>query len=238
MSVSNLTVNQLILDALNLIDLYTEDRTPPARFINDGIRYLNTITSVFEKDNILIPYNETLKFAATVNKGSYYISKDVGADVDFAKPCYISMVQLVYLNALYPVKRMYDADWFERFSVQNTSGQPLWWNYQRHENGSTLYLYPTPSMAYEVRVKGKFSQTNWIITDDLSQLDPAYYEFLILALANRYSDVYKTAIWTDKMQARYDKLESLFRATSDADWSMKTVIQQDTGFAGWLVNPR
>lgn len=220
--VSTRTVNQLINDSYKLIGMYTENRTPPSFRIIEAIDALNAIIDAFESDTILIPYAKTMSFTATSGKRDYYISKEVGADVDYDKPTKIFYVQILYGNVRYPVKAINDNIFFDSRSVETARGIPIYWYMQQTNLGAHLIFYPAPAYNYTVIVKGKFGEDNLYNGDILSdKITPSYFLFLQHAVARHLAMYYKTGIWDDKNEDNYQKLLGNFSARNDKDLSMK-----------------
>jgi hypothetical protein len=234
-SILTRSINQLVLDSLKMISLFQEDAAPPAYRISEGIDLLNDLVAQFEHESVLIPYDKVLTFTSTIGKGNYYISPDVGSDVIFAKPCNIAFVEARYNNARYPIKKINDNVYWETFVVENVTGRPLRWLYQRDARGTTLTLHPTPSLPYEILVKGKFGMDEWK-SGDIFNTDRAYYRFLQHALAREYVKYYKTGTWNEMMEKDYDKLLGLYKSSNDRDFSMKNAFSGADQTVYKLVN--
>ena len=231
------TVNTLVTDALKLLGLYTEDRTPPSRFINEGIDILNEIIDGFERQNVLIPYNEDFTFPCTIGKSTYSIGPDTGNDIIHSKPCYMSYVYLILNHVRFPMRRMMDSDYLERFTVDNVTGRPVWWNYQRSDHSTTLLVYPCPSDSYTIGIKGKFKMRSWESNDLLTGLDPSYYKFLKHAIARELTKYYKNTIWDEILEKDYEEMKALFTASTDNDFNMKLLAPKFMYESYRLVNP-
>lgn len=220
--VSTRTVNQLINDSFKLIGLFTEDRTPQSYRVKEAIDILNAIIDEFENDSIFIPYAKVLQFTATAGKCDYYISREVGADVDYDKPVKIFYAQVIYNNIRYPIKAIRDNIYFENRSVDTAQGIPLYWFLQSTNLGGHLIFYPSPVYNYTVIVKGKFAEDNLYSGETLNdKITPAYYRFLQHAIARDLAKYYKTGIWDANLEADYQRMRSNFQSKNDIDLSMK-----------------
>jgi len=220
MAVTDKNVNDLVISAFKLLGLYNEGRVPPSHRILEGIDILNEKVAQYEKESVLIPFNTTFSFTSTVGKSDYYISRDAGADVDYDKPCTISYLQLRYDNLLYPMVKIAENQYRKSFIAENTTGRPYLWFMQRGDTGSTLTIYPKPSLPYEIIIKGKFKMKNWVANDTFTDIDPAYYNFLKHEIARELHKYYPTGRWDALMEEDYNNLKSLFKSENDRDCSL------------------
>jgi hypothetical protein len=107
-------------------------------------------------------------------------------------------------NVTYPLEVITRPEFFGSYRYNPLAGLPLYLVILPETETTTLRLYPAPSQAYELHVRGKFELAELTSNDTMAAVPNYYLRPLQFALAKDLS-FYKgrSEAWTDKLESVY-----------------------------------
>ena len=189
------SVVQAALADIGVVSL-EEGNVPSAAQAQDGLNRLNAMISLFQTNNLTIPFVAREVFDLVANQTSYTIG--TGGDFDTTRPLSILGASLLLTasspDVEVPLAILTDDAW-QRLQVKDlTAAQPtaLYYNQTFDDNFGTVYLWPVPNTATNDLVIYRNSQVAGFsnLTTAL-QFPPGYFEFFESNLAVRLCVPYR-----------------------------------------------
>lgn len=187
-----LKVQDVIVDAMNLIGVIAINETPSASELQIGIRVLNMMIDRWSASSLMLRSSSTTSFALVPGKYAYTIGQPT-SDITSERPIRITNAFMRDPNGVdYPIsvvpKSEYDS--YQDKSFVTGLVASLYYDpgtTQQSAPESTIYVYPAPDTNGPYRMfidydayLTEFSSLTTVIT-----FDPAYYEALVYGLALR-----------------------------------------------------
>lgn len=194
-----LKVQDIIIDAMNLIGVIEISETPTAAEMQTGLKALNMMLDRWSAHRLMLRSTTSLTKTLTPGKYVYTVGTST-SDITSNKPLRIDSAFLRDTNGQdYPLEIMPKSAYEELQDKSYSQSIPAALFYdpgvaQQTEQEGALYLYPIPdsSMTYVLHLDyddymSEFSTLTAVIT-----FEPAYYEALVYNLALRLYRRYHT----------------------------------------------
>lgn len=194
-----LKVQDVIIDAMNLIGAIAINETPTSAEMQVGLRALNMMLDRWSANRLMLRSTSSAVLPLTAGKYIYTIGTST-SDFTSSKPLRIESVFMRDTNGVdYSIEIMpqsaYDA--LQDKSYNQSIPAAIYYDpgaTQQTTNEGTIYVYPIPDSAlqYSLHIDydeylSEFSTLTALIT-----FDPAYYEALVYGLAVRLYRRYHT----------------------------------------------
>lgn len=184
-----LTVEQILKDALGIINANEIDETPSDSDMQIAMRTANIMLDRWSSQHLMLRSTDTLVFNTVGDQASYTVGS-TGADITAAKPLNIQSAYVTDSNIDYSLdvidKSVYDG--FQDKNVSLTRPQYICFDpndAQQTSQKGTFYLYATPDKTYSVTCEVDSYLTEFVNLTDTVSFEPAYYEAIIYNLAIR-----------------------------------------------------
>jgi hypothetical protein len=199
-------VNQLVINALDLIGENEPNQTPAQVYINEGIKWLNLILAELANTGLYIPFFKTIEFTMVANQATYTISPTGTPDIVENQLASLDACGITWQGTYYPVDvREYDLIDYQTRNVNETN-QPGFVIWQPGETIDEITFYDTPDQAYPTTLRVKQKLTSFSYGDNTSTIVPdTYLLFLTFAVAQMLSMVYPTSQWTPTHQGKLNE---------------------------------
>lgn len=187
-----LKVQDVIVDAMNLIGVIAINETPSASELQIGIRVLNMMLDRWSANSLMLRSTSSTSFPLVSGKYSYTIGQPT-SDITSERPIRITSAFMRDSSGIdYPIgvvpQSEYDS--YQDKSIITALPASIYFDpgtTQQSAPESTIYVYPAPDsngpysmfIDYDAYLS-EFSSLNAVIT-----FDPAYYEALVYGLAMR-----------------------------------------------------
>lgn len=212
----DINVNQMVIDALNLIGENEPNQVPDPVYVNEGIRWLNYWIKKLGKSGIYIPFFTSIDFEMNIGQNVYTISPTGTPDIIANQLADLDSCRILWEGTSYPVDvRKYDLIDYQAFNYQdrNRPGYVIW---QPGNTQDTLTFYQPPDFPYltTIRVKQKLNSVNY--GDDITTIlpdDSALY--LTFVIAKFLSMVYPTSRFTPEHENMLIELSKDYQVTND-----------------------
>ena len=184
-----LTVEQIIKDALGLINANEIDETVGANDAQIALRAANVMLDRWSSQHLMLRSTDTITFSTVGSQAAYTIGAS-GADITANKPlsiqsAYVTDSQIDYTLDIVD-KSVYDS--FQDKNVSLTRPQYICFDpndAQQSAQKGTFYLYATPDRTYTITCEVDSYLTEFVNLTDTVSFEPAYYEAIIYNLAIR-----------------------------------------------------
>lgn len=219
----NLSVSELITDALNFIRVSNQFTNASGFDITLGVKTLNSIIQEFNAASSLLPFYYTFQFNLVANQQIYYIGTGPLANV--VRDYYIDITYMNYYNGTvkYPVEIL--TDFMALKNAINT-------NFQTYPNRARWYIevdsatgnqytvinllyVPITNFLFEVR--GKPSNVNLLPTDTILSLPLYYQNYLVKEIGRRLCPYYSADLWTPLHEKLYEEAKKIIRGSNKVD---------------------
>ena len=188
----NMTVQDLLTDALGVINATAISETPSAADLDVALRAANAMIDFWSSQRLLLRSTTLVSFTLTPAKYIYTIGSNASLDINQSKPLKIQSAYYtdVVADADYPLdvipKEMFD----QLVDKNTTTGRPMYLAYspnsaQQTLNTGTIYVYYAPDQAYVVHMECDLYLTELGALADQVTFEPIYYEPLIYNLGLR-----------------------------------------------------
>jgi hypothetical protein len=217
----DLTVNQLVLDALFLIGELSPDETPEEGHINEGIRVLNYLIDSFSLSGLFIPFFNQISFTITPSAAIYTISNLVTADITAPLIADLLTCKVQYNNVQYPVGIIGWTEVDDVVRVTNIQARPEFVTLQNENLLSRLTFYNTPDTTYTAFIRYKPCIQNISYGQALSSFFPSGYErYLKYKLAQELGLLYPTSSNKAEIKDEIIMLEERIKASNNKNLTM------------------
>lgn len=185
----NMTVQDLLTDALGLINTTAADETPSTSDLNVVLRAANVMIDAWSSQQLMIRSANDLSFNTVAGQADYTIGL-IGADVTASKPLSVQSGRLTDNDIDYSLdvisKQLYDTYQDKNVSQSRPDAiayDPL--NAQQSPLMGTFFFYYTPDKIYPVTLQVFSYLSEFVNLSDNVSFEPAYYEAIIYNLAVR-----------------------------------------------------
>lgn len=216
------TARELIIDAYYLSGVSSRDlQTVTGSQITDGLTLLNELLAVKGMTGALIPYYKEYQFNAVVGQEKYFIENLIDIET------FTFTIDTVRYST-YPEGRR---EYFGSGRANDIQSLPYSWRMERTLDGTDLYLYFLPDVAYPLTIWGKFGFEE--ITDlclDLRTLYDRYYMVYLRYALAEYICEYNGITFKPQAAAKLKQLEEKLTYISPIDLSIRkqSTLQRKT----------
>lgn len=185
----NMTVQDILIDALGLIHVIAIDETPETSELNNALRAANVMLDSWSAHGLMLRSNTTLVIPLTGSKSSYTVGLS-GCDVTTSKIMEVSSGYVTDSNTDHPLE-VWTKEQYDTLEDKNVStSRPIYVAYdpgsaQQSSQKGTLYFYYTPDKSYNATLEVQQYLTEFVNLSDNVTFEPAYYEAIIYNLAVR-----------------------------------------------------
>lgn len=200
--------------------------------INDGLDLLNELLAFKTANNRLIPYFKPYQFNAIIGHESYFIPNLIS----------IETITFNLQTVRFPMSNQSRKPYFGSGRVDGITSLPYSWHLEREKGGAVLYMYFLPQDTYPIKIVGKFSLAQVVLTEDLSAtLDLFYISYLRYALAGYMCEDYGLST-PPETQMKLNEYEAIITDISPIDLSTQKLSTLQNGpnmnwayvnFPGW-----
>lgn len=207
-------VTQLISRAYNIAGIIGKEyETISGNQLNEGLELLNEVLSSKTANQRLIPYYSTYSFTGVIGQEEYFIP-----DLVLAETLTFSIASVRYSMRL-STRREY----FGTSRANDVNSLPFIYHCERALNGTNLFMYYLPNMAYSFILEGKFSLSEVALGQDLLvTLDQYYIDYLKYALAEYVCQEYNITLQPQAVK-RLDQLEAAIFDISPIDFTTSKI---------------
>jgi hypothetical protein len=213
------TSNEIIVNAFNLIAVYSPDDVIESRDLNVGLIELNNILSSFSSDGQLIPFRQTVTFNLVSGQNSYIFSDTIPADVDMPPIIELNECNITFNDVILPCNVVPYSNIVNTSRVENLSAIPGTVYLQKGTDFSQLYFYPAPSalISLMATIYAKFSLSSTRLFEEMLGVPPYYTRFLKYELARALCAIYPSSYWSEAADRVYQDIIKKIRSSSDID---------------------
>jgi hypothetical protein len=212
----DVNVNQMVVDALNLIGENEPNQTPEAYQVNEGIRWLNYWIAKLGKSGIYIPFFKSINFTMAAGQSVYTISPTGTPDITENQFADLDSCRILWQGTSYPVDvRKYDLIDYQAYNYADRKrpGYVIW---QPGNTEDTITFYQPPDLPYTttIRVKQKISSVSY--GDAISSYFPEdCVLYLTFTIAKFLAMVYPTSRFTPQHEDTLSELSKDYTITND-----------------------
>lgn len=161
----NVTARTLILSALRKIRAIDPEETPEAYQIQHGLEALNDLLSSWSAERLLVYSLVERTGALVAGTASYAIGP--GATFDMTRPQRIEQAWVRITGIDYPLD-IITREAYRAIADKTSQAQPDLLFYDASYTTGTVYVYPTPDMAYTLHM------SNWEPLTEFANADQSY----------------------------------------------------------------
>jgi hypothetical protein len=221
-------VNDLILNALKTVRLYTEFQPVQPKYVTDSLNLLNELISTLNQDDVSIPYQSNLTFFLEGGKSNYRIAPTGIVDVIHQPFSAVNYIDLYWNQIQYPIAIINDLNELNIF--KNTNIQAIPSSARVHQviaedtnNRATDIIFTNPpDIDYECRIRGKALLVKAELETDITGLPEYYSRFFRLWIAREITQYYPTNGWTPELSQELMLAENFIRSSADLDLWVRT----------------
>lgn len=205
------TINDLILNALNLVNVLDSQEEPADYMITKSLWWINMFLSSEGGSSLKSGLTKDFNLNFAPNKSNYEVSKLSSADIDDMPITQIFWGQLFADNAFYPINVISDAVYNGNFRLNNLKSRPTEVYLEKKNNSSILKFYPIPSLAHSCVLRVKQMKEQVELEDRLDEIAESSRMYLLMKLAKYASNIFGSkSNWTPVLETEYQKLERDF----------------------------
>lgn len=200
------TVREFVNDAYSLVSSGSPTQPLHGNDQKKAIRLFNDLMAQYAANGFLITINhEVTKALTTGTQTVSFGATGSGADIEKGYLSYLTTAWVVLADVTYPLTQV-DRNIFDAsYKFDPLDGLPRFAVLDYNANTTDFRIYPAPSQAYTLHVKGKFSFQQ-VDSNDNMNIFPFYQQrFYKLALAR---DI---AFYKGRQEAWTPKLENMYK---------------------------
>jgi hypothetical protein len=212
------TVTQLISNAWNLSGIVAaQAETVSGEQLKEGLDHLNDFLALQSTESRMIPYTRIYFFECQAKQDEFLIEHLLQIDV----------LTLSEKDMVYTLQSLRRKDFFTQPCQHYSPARPQAYHSEPDKGGSRLFLSPTPSKNYRLRLVGKFGLSEVNYNDDLNAIyGREYILYLRYGLADYLCDLYNHPF---AAKTKLSLLEAKLRNYSSLDLGMNKVCYFNTG---------
>jgi len=218
-----ITTRQLIDSAYKFVVNSEELDTLSPKQESQGLILLNQLLDFKTAEISQIPYYQPYNFTAVVGQEEYFIPLLV----------YPSTITFTLGTVRYEIDIIQRKQYKGWGRANNITTLPSQAYFQRTLNGTNLFLYPLPNLAYPFEIEGKFGFSSVTIDEELTAFEGFYLRYLKYALAEDIADEYQISL-TPSQERKLRHMERMIRDVSPPDLSLD--IMQVLGNGPFSLN--
>ena len=215
------TVNDIINNALYLINAISPDRITPEPMLSRGLYLLNDLLDSFSSLGVYIPFIKTIDVTLIPNQGTYSISNIVPADFTFNRIVELDFVSFNIDSMIYPVDIVDRAVILNNVRYPQGATRPGCVYMDKQDTKTELTFYPVPNQAYNCQIRAKFMFDRLSKFQIITEVPPHYYRFLRYALGRELDSYYPSSSWTDKKENEYQVMLKNVKAATEINLLIK-----------------
>ncbi len=192
------TALDLINQALQVLQVKSDDVVLTASESNDGLDALNELLESLSLESLLIYHESKVTSALVGSQQSYQVG--LTGDMVMSRPTSIDAITITYNGLDYPLTPLEYDDWLCIRLKSLTTVYPEFYYYDKTYPNGTLYVYPVPVGAMPITIYGKFQLQQFTNLTDLINLPPGYKRLLKWGLAIDLAPSYQTTAGQDVIQ--------------------------------------
>lgn len=201
------TGRKIIKKALQKAKIITKNESPSADEINDGLDALNAMVSSWANESLLVFHRPKETFTLSGGIKSYTIG--VGGDFDTVRPVQILSARVSVGEVVYENLYIENDTNFQTYEISlDTTGTPIYLNYNNNYPLGTITLYPKPSIDYDIELISEKPLTEFTLDDDVA-LPPGWERALIYNLADEVASEYGQALNPNDVKIAIKALSSI-----------------------------
>ena len=211
------TVNDIINNAFYLLGEVTPDTIPSASMVDRGLFLLNDMLDSFSGEGVFIPTIKEVSVTLTPNQATYTVSNIVPADFNLNRIVELDFVIIRQENIDYPIRIVDRAVVLNVIRYPTLVGLPDKVFLDRLELQSNLTFYPTPSLAFNVKMRAKFMLDRLSMFQVINEVPPYYYKFLRYGLARELSSYYPSSQWKEVQENEYQMMLQRIKGSAEVN---------------------
>lgn len=215
------TVNDIINNALYLINAISPDRIPPEPMLTRGLYLLNNLLDWFSSLGVFIPFIKKIDITLIPNQGTYTISNIVPADFNFNRIVELDFVNFNIDSMIYPCAIVDRAVILNVPRYPQGAMRPGSVYMDKQDTVTQLTFYPVPDRAYPCQIRGKFMFDRLSLFQVITEVPPHYYRFLLYALGRELNFYYPSGSWTENKEDEYKTLLKDVKAATEINLTIK-----------------
>lgn len=230
---ATLTVREFVRQSYRLIN--PSNPTVPLHGDDQAlaIQVLNQLLEAYAGNGMMLTIADTVSVVVTIGEGIVTCgpaSYTPTPDITRGRLAQLNNAWLLLDSVAYPLITISRDEFLQSFRYEALQGLPRFILVYPETDIVNLQLYPAPSQAYELFIRGKF-QLSELTANDTMGLIPQYYQrYLLFATAK---DV---AMYKGRADAWTDKLEAMLQAERDIMISTSEFNLEITGDRASLLN--
>jgi hypothetical protein len=226
-----LTVNDIIVDAYEVLGVMPSDNYYTQKQMEDGLKLLNYKISLYNASPKAVAYDSILNFNMVVGKMKYVIGNVAGVDPNTVyiinnPPISVKFIDLLKDYIQYPIELTTDTQYYNMMRPTNLSGIPDKAYCQRllgDQLGSMfVHFFRAPQFAYVVTLKGKFKLSPLLMNAALTSMPDYMQTFLIYETAQQLYFRNRSGNWDEKTAEAHAEVKNVVYGSNDDDLSIET----------------
>jgi len=215
------TVNDILTNALYLINAISPDRIPPEPMISRALYLLNDLLDSFSSLGVFIPFIKTIDVTLVPNQGTYSISNIVPADFNFNRIVELDFINFNIDSMIYPVDIVDRAVILNNVRYPQGATRPGAVYMDKQDTLTQLIFYPVPDQAYACQIRAKFMFDRLSLFQVITEVPPHYYRFLRYAVGRELDSYYPSSSWNEKLENEYQMLLKNVKAAVEINLLLK-----------------
>ena len=214
------TTNEVILNAYEILGLYSIDRTFTDGEMSKGMKKLNSLFDQFSTQSGYITFATELTFNLVTGQETYSISKTYAQkDVDNIRPFLIKNCRLREQNGTqyYPITVTNDDFYYNVEWRTNIKDRPSRCFMKRYLDRTDITFDAIPDKDYEFSLFGKFVLENLALNDEITQIPKSNIDFLELALARSLKVHNLGAVFDQQSEQQYQEMLTEIKNNAEID---------------------
>jgi len=189
-----------------------------------GLETFNELLEYYAATGLMLTIAKTVSFALPAGQGEVVYGPATFLpvpDVTNGRLANLNSAWLDLSGTIYPLIDKSRDVFLESYKYDPLTGLPRFVVVFPEDKVTRLRLYPAPSTAYTLYVRGKFQAARVAVNDDLTGLPDYFTRFAYFAVARDVAFFKGRAdAWTDKLETLYNEAKDVMEAASEVNLSI------------------
>lgn len=217
------TVNDLIVDAFDLIGEFGDEEPIPGKDFERGYKLINLIIDHYSGDAFYIPITKEVSFTLVPGKQDYVFSNVDGiiADVVSNRIIQVEYCNITFADINWVVKVLTRTMLYDNYYNNVIQARPSYVLQKNEVEYTTLSFYNMPDRPYLCTVRGQFYLDKFEKFQPIRNVPLSMQRFLIYELGSELLQYYPSANWSQKAENTYQQLKADHVNTADIDMTAR-----------------
>lgn len=228
-----ITVREFVAQAYDLISANSPTVPLHGNDLSRGIRILNQLLQSYASTGLMITVSKTVTTLLTIGQRDVVCGSPTFVptpEITDGRLANLENAWLLLNGVTYPMIIESRAEFLSAWKFDPLQSLPRFIMVFPEVEVTRLRIYPAPSQAFELYLRGKFQLSELTSNDTMSDLPLYYQRYLLFALAR---DI---AMYKGRAEAWTEKLEMMYQAAKDDIVASSEVNLSITGERDSLLN--